>query len=325
MSFQLTTDKLQGIAISCVTQFMNKEASLSEAIAKQAQDLELNSDQTKRVIEATNTIAYLRQLEKAADRTFEFKVADYNDVMSSMCNPEVGVIKEAGVVTPLSVEITKVHNAPLYMQKSAERTDRENRSWLSKELYKVKGQLVKIAEDKVEIQLSLAKAAAKVRRESHPLEKLAHIVPAEDLDKMLVLCGIEKKASEDRVFTSSELCASKEVYELYKVATETVKLEASKLDFVNRSSKVLYQTPIEKSAGLGEMVGSTIGATIGAGARALGWVGGKALGSLGSVVGTAGKYTIKNPGKVAGVAGTALEAGSMTHTNKVSDLNAVPG
>lgn len=95
MTFELTSERLQEIAVSCVTKFMQKQASLTEAIAKEAMDLELNSDQTKRVIEATNTIAYLRQLEKAADRTFEFDVADYNNVMATMCIPE-DMLKAAG-------------------------------------------------------------------------------------------------------------------------------------------------------------------------------------------------------------------------------------
>lgn len=88
MTFELTPERLQEIAVGCVTKFVQKQASLSEAIAKEAMDLELNSDQTKRVIEASNTIAYLRQLEKSADRTFEFDVADYTKVMAHMCMPE---------------------------------------------------------------------------------------------------------------------------------------------------------------------------------------------------------------------------------------------
>lgn len=96
MSFELTSERLQDIAVGCVTKFMNKQASLSEAIAKEAMDLELNPDQTKRVIEASNTIAYLRQLEKSADRTFEFEVADYTKVMTNMCMPE-DMAKQAGL------------------------------------------------------------------------------------------------------------------------------------------------------------------------------------------------------------------------------------
>jgi hypothetical protein len=98
MTFELTSDRLQAIAVDCVTKFISKEASLSDAIAKEAQFLELNSEQTKRVIETTNTLAYLRQLEKSADRTFEFDVADYNKVMAAMCVPDLE--KSAGEMPP---------------------------------------------------------------------------------------------------------------------------------------------------------------------------------------------------------------------------------
>lgn len=95
MTFELTPERLQQIAVECVTQFISKQASLNEAIAKEAMDLELNSEQTKRVIEASNTIAYLRQLEKSADRTFEFEVADFGKVMATMCMPD-DMLKAAG-------------------------------------------------------------------------------------------------------------------------------------------------------------------------------------------------------------------------------------
>lgn len=88
MSFELNNDNLQNIAARCTAVFLNKQASLSEALAKEAMDLELNPDQIKRAIEATNTVAYLKQLEDSPDRTFEFPVADYKEVIAKMVLPE---------------------------------------------------------------------------------------------------------------------------------------------------------------------------------------------------------------------------------------------
>ena len=88
MSFELTNENLQNIAARCTAIFLTKQASLSEALAKEAMDLELNPDQIHRAIEATNTVAYLKQLEESPDRTFEFPVADYKEVIAKMVLPE---------------------------------------------------------------------------------------------------------------------------------------------------------------------------------------------------------------------------------------------
>ena len=88
MATDLTQELLQDIAVKVVSQFMTKQSSLSGAIADEAKAHELNPEQIKRVIEASNTIAYLRQLEDAHDRSFEFPVAEYRDVMGKMVLPD---------------------------------------------------------------------------------------------------------------------------------------------------------------------------------------------------------------------------------------------
>lgn len=250
----MTPENLQRIAVGCVTEFLSKQASLSDSIAKQAQSLELNSEQTKRVIEASNTIAYLRQLEKAADRTFEFEVADYGKVMGKMAMPD-SIDKTAGLsIGEESVmsSIKKPAEDPSLSHTSSERQDQEKRAMLSKELFKAKGQLEKIAYDKVEMQLSLSKAVSEFRTEEFPIEKLAHVVSEEDISKMQVLCGLEKKASEDLVLVDSDLSSARKVYDLYKQATALVDTETKLLDFVKRANTVLFKQTanVEKLASL---------------------------------------------------------------------------
>lgn len=254
MTYEMTPENLQRIAVGCVTEFLSKQASLSDSIAKQAQSLELNSEQTKRVIEASNTIAYLRQLEKAADRTFEFEVADYGKVMGKMAMPD-SIDKTAGLsIGEESVmsSIKKPAEDPSLSHTSSERQDQEKRAMLSKELFKAKGQLEKIAYDKVEMQLSLSKAVSEFRTEEFPIEKLAHVVSEEDISKMQVLCGLEKKASEDLVLVDSDLSSARKVYDLYKQATALVDTETKLLDFVKRANTVLFKQTanVEKLASL---------------------------------------------------------------------------
>ena len=85
----LTPEALQNISVKVVSTYMLKQASLSEAIASEAKSLELNPEQIKRAIESSNTVAYLRQLEDAPNRSdLEFPVATYNDVMGRMVHEE---------------------------------------------------------------------------------------------------------------------------------------------------------------------------------------------------------------------------------------------
>ncbi len=242
MTYEMTPENLQRIAVGCVTEFLLKQASLSDSIAKQAQSLELNSEQTKRVIEASNTIAYLRQLEKVADRTFEFEVADYSKVMSKMAMPDFveKVAKLESTEGSVAVGAVGTEDSNLSYT-SSERQNQEKRAMLSKELFKAKGQLEKIAYDKIEMQLSLANAVSEFKKEESPTEKLAHVATEEDTGKMQALCGLEKKASENLVLVDSELSSARKVYELYKQATALVETEAKLLDFVKRANTVLFK------------------------------------------------------------------------------------
>lgn len=227
---------------------MNKQASLSGAIAKEAQELELNSEQTKRVIEATNTIAYLRQLEKAADRTFEFPVADYSEVMSAMCIPEFqkAASEEEEKEESKEEEKKEQENGSGDEEKQDEETKDEDKekaeqqekvAMLTREFFRAKSNLEKIACDKIDLQLRLSSAASILHKDPQGLEKLAEVVAEDDFNATLALCGLEKRACDNLVFTDKELDSARTVYGLYKEAQELVKTEAELQDFVKRAER----------------------------------------------------------------------------------------
>jgi hypothetical protein len=84
----ITTEALKDYSVKVVEDFINNKTPLSEGIAKCASDMELNPEQTKRMVETTNTIAYLKLQKEASDKTMEFPLADYTQVMKHMCLPE---------------------------------------------------------------------------------------------------------------------------------------------------------------------------------------------------------------------------------------------
>lgn len=251
MSFVLTPESLQDISVKCVTAFITKQASLSEAVATEAKALELNPEQIKRVIETSNTLAYLRQLKDADDRTFEFPVAEYGKVMSSIAvptstpasNPTVVIIKEAS-----------------FVEAKGEIPMHEKRALLMKQALAFKETLNKMAELKEEIKTNLEKAAVILSRDELGMEKLAQVVEAEDYDKILFLCRLVKRAEVDSVFLDEELDPSRQVYFLYKEAKALLEKEAEMTSFVKRAEEILFQ---KESGYVSEKLGKGVGYILG--------------------------------------------------------------
>lgn len=91
---QLTNDGLKKLAAFSVASYNNEGTSLNETLTKIALDNEMNSDQVKRLVETTNQLAYLSELDNSKDRTFEFDVANYEDIMDGII-PASGIDKVA--------------------------------------------------------------------------------------------------------------------------------------------------------------------------------------------------------------------------------------
>lgn len=97
----LTTDGLKKMAALSVAALKSEGTPLNDSITKAAMDNEMNSDQVKRMVETTNQLAYLSELDGQEDRTFEFDVANYDDILDGMV-PGVGMDKAASVTTGMS-------------------------------------------------------------------------------------------------------------------------------------------------------------------------------------------------------------------------------
>lgn len=85
----VTDSSLLSAAHEIVSEFMDKKASLNDGVMKKASELGLNSDQTQRLIERTNTEAFLRVYPSTTD----FEVA----------SPEVVLGIKTASITPTKV------------------------------------------------------------------------------------------------------------------------------------------------------------------------------------------------------------------------------
>jgi hypothetical protein len=254
---ELTNERLQEMAIKMASHYMTKQGSLTELIAKEAQELELNSDQTKRLIETSNTLTYLRKLAEAEDRTFEFPVAEYKDVMAKMVLPDtqaeaLGIQPQIGS-TNTETSVTKSAQDTTY----SDMPEQEKIAMISKEALRCRQVLTKMASEGNILTLQLTDTASKIKADPFAMEKLAHVVDAEDLDKLRILCGVEKRASASLVFSDRELANVMTLNSLYKEAKELVEAKQKTEEFVKRASEILEKKAIFSL--LGRAIGGAVG------------------------------------------------------------------
>ena len=249
----LTPELLQSISVKCAAKFMSKQASLSKAVADEALTNELGPEQIKRVIETTNTIAYLRQLQDSPDRTFEFPVAEYRQVLSHMSIPETGTETLPDMdKTAYSPETYSDFSKPVH--DLAFLSTPEKLSILTHETLRCTQVLEKMACESQILANKLVKAISKVRASDNILEKVAFVVEENDYDNILSMCKLEKDAakSNNLVFTDLELSDVFDMYSLYKEACEFQRVKLEKQQFVIKASSII------------ENLGSGIGKGIGA-------------------------------------------------------------
>lgn len=89
------SEMLGTLAAKAVSIYLTRQVPLTDAVISISREENLNIEQTKRLVEATNQVAYLKILETAKDRTFSFELADVDTVLSSISTPEVSVVKQA--------------------------------------------------------------------------------------------------------------------------------------------------------------------------------------------------------------------------------------
>lgn len=304
MTTVLTNDLLQEISVRCASRFITKQASLAEAIADESKSHELNKDQIQRVIETTNTIAYLRQLQDSDDRTAEFPVADYNSVIGKM------VLPSSPAITTNLEKISQDNTASEDYKNDREFkiSDREKMAMLTKEAFKCKSVLEKMASDKICILQSILDTASDLIKSDNGLEKLAYVSDEIDYDSLVKLCGFEKQASKtDLVFKDVDLVSANRLCGLYKQARELVAEEQKLKDSLSKAASILE--------GAGYHVGNAFGSAARVGGSA-------AINTAGRAATTtlSGAFT-KNPTGfrrfTRALGGAAMNGLSVTHNNSV--------
>ncbi len=279
---EVSTDIIKDIAIKAVEGFVNNEIPLSTSIANSAKDLKLNPEQIKRVIEATNSLAYLKLLENSPDRTFEFPVAEYEEVM-----------RDIVISTPTTESDCKSESHEKEASEPELEMDlsmQEKYAALCNEYLTNKYQLEKLAFDIEELGLNLEKAINIVKNDPYGLEKLAFVADESVYSKVSnTLYGIVKEASSGSVFTDKELKEAFNLVDLFKQAHILFEEKSNRQQLHEKLAGAMSRLAGKAVGGVGKGIGKSIGTAIGAPI-------GLGVGAAGKILSTA---PVKNTAKAA--------------------------
>lgn len=320
---QITVQELQEIAVQCTSDFFNKEIPLNTSLAKQASFRGLNSDQLQRAVEATNTLTYLKSIDVAKDRTTEFPVADYKEIVKMASIPES--ILAPGLNTGSTVE-----PSPVEKQASVNVEDKMAFSFPTltpmeqfvhlRKYAQINNRALERAKDDLEIAgLQLVKLAKEIKQNPQGLEHLsATSIEDDKFEKVAGLVfGKEVKRLDfvSGMFKSAQINSAQSFVDLYKQA-ETLYGEVEyrtkaqtqieqgleKVSFLGAAAKAIRAvsktltgnsrfieraTPLavnKPARNLGRMAGSAVGGAVSGTVKTVGTTVGKTVSGLGTYV-----------------------------------------
>lgn len=256
----LTVEGLKQLAATVVAGFSFNGTSLNDGIIKAASDNSLNVEQIKRLIETSNQIAYLTKLAEASDKTFEFKVADYDTVISHFVTPE-GIQKEASSNKKSPLDIAREVSGGMEKVASTQEykmSEGELLSNLSSQFYAQREVLEAMEVESYNIADGLRKQASVVKSDPEALKKIAQFCNGdatkfEEISRLVF--GHVKEASEAdirgmdimSVKSLSEMLDSAKAYQEKKAALST-SLEKAANILVDK--QLGQDAPLEKKASL---------------------------------------------------------------------------
>lgn len=290
----ISSDTIRDISVKSVEMFLNSKVPLSQGLAKQASEYQLNAEQIQRAVEATNSIAYLKVLELATDRTVEFPLCKYAEVMAGVAIPDMS--KQASVTVHKTAAVGK---STEMMEKFATYTppvynEHEEQVHMVKLASIATRQLQQLTDRSVTIVPELEKAADTIKRDPRGLEKLATIATGKEFSLLSALVyGSVQEHADTGLFKSAELKDVEKISALYKEAKQVQ-------SDINQCKATLDRTELVKEAMFG---------AIGTG--------------LGKVVGTVAAMPFKIAGKA--VKNTATNMGTRAQAAGVKAKNFVTG
>lgn len=256
----MSSDQIRDIAVRCVEGFLNDKTPLSQGLAKEASSYDMNPEQIKRACEATNTITQLKLLQMSQDRTIEFPLCKYAEVMQDMCVP-ASVSSGSGI--PDAFQKSASVQEPVEAFTPTEVSYHEQKIHFIKEAAINKRRLEDLEVESNDIVAKLVKTAAQIKADPAWLDKLSCVQTSDYAQLSALISGsVQPKRNFEGLplFKEAQLKEINQLTALYCTAKELVKEAAARRDLADRCS-------LTKQAMLGTMANATgkaVGATVAA-------------------------------------------------------------
>lgn len=245
MSTVTTPEYLRDCSVQAVRSYITSQTPLTDSVVSIAQRDKLNPEQIARVVEVVNQVAYLKLLESAKDRTFEFKLADYTHVMEKIMSPNpVSTSSDHDSDSPLNVFKEDVVKSASE-DNSREITAAERHTLILREYQRGLGELEKLANEERELVFSLSSQLQTCRADEEILEKVAYLTDGEedavaDISKMVY--GHSKEASYDQAFYEDDLIDARNLVSTFIKAKDVMEKKAQWQDTIGKANDYLKHT-----------------------------------------------------------------------------------
>jgi hypothetical protein len=184
----MSVDFLKNVGAGVVAAFRTGGVPLTDGIVKVASENQLNAEQTARLVETVNQLAYLSGPHTSMDKTAEFPLASYEDVITAiMTPPSIEKTASARKPSPLSLlaePMEKAASAPEWQPSEA-----EARIHMEREFYSGRDRLKSMDIEEQNIVEGLLKTAAVVGKDPEALSKIAALTGG-DSQKYGELCNL---------------------------------------------------------------------------------------------------------------------------------------
>lgn len=223
-----TADFLKNSAVKVTAEFIAKEIPLSVGVAEIAKKNSLNMEQIKRLVEVVNQVTYLKILSTAKDRTFEFPLAKFEDVVGLLVTPEIQSMTDTKA-SPLQI-VGISDEVPIEKVASAEESvlglsGQEKLAYLAKHFYATRHRLEKIAEREITLLEEIRGVVAECKEDEAFMDKAACVTDGDEecLAKVAMLVYGEKRTfSGETLFYDTDIEHAKQAVGLLKEAAALV-------------------------------------------------------------------------------------------------------
>ena len=241
---------------------MNDKVPLSVGLAKEASDLELNPEQIRRGVEAVNNITYLKILQISPDRTVEFPLCKYAEVIDELGIPDMpsaylgAETEAASLVEKVASAEEVVLDAPEHLLKAR----------LLKAAMVNRRDIEDLETRALHIRDDIVSSVGSIQGDASGLDKLASVCEDEEfkaLSKLVTGSEAQARHTPEGFFKTASLNQVNSLRELYIDARNITQELVEKRALQERIDVLVKQAFIGAATGfVGRMAGKVVGGTV---------------------------------------------------------------